>query len=285
MQLNKYIYLNLLLAMIAGGCKKDDTAPAADIVYTVAIEDRTVTFTNETVGAVSYKWDFGDGETSTEASPVHTYPGKGKYVPTLYATNSAGQVAEGSTVIHIAKTSPVKLNDNSFADWDAVTDHVILPGPGETYFKQLKIDYDASYIYMYFEVNSKEANGDIYDFYLDTDNDAGTGFLSGDFPGMGADVLMEGTIFGNWLDAFNHSGAQNAFSFDPSGATEFYNTGYKAQEAGVFKFEMRISRSKLKGLAATTAFKMGIQALKTGWAALLGQVPAKTGAAIEVNFE
>jgi hypothetical protein len=30
----------------------------------------TVTFTNKSEDAVSYEWDFGDGTTSTEESPV-----------------------------------------------------------------------------------------------------------------------------------------------------------------------------------------------------------------------
>jgi hypothetical protein len=284
MQISKYIFPGLLLVMMAAGCKKDDTTPAADIFYKVSIEDRTVTFSNETTGAVSYKWDFGDGETSTEESPVHTYPGKGKYVPTLYATDKDGHVAEGATVIYIAKTSPVKLDDNTFSDWDNVTDYVITPAAGETYFKKLKIDYDASYVYMYIEVASKESNADIYDFYLDTDNDAGTGFVT-DFAGAGFDVLLEGTVLGDWLDPFTHKGAQNEFSWDLVTASEFYNVGYKAQDGGIFKFEMRISRSKLKGLAATQAFKMGIIATKGDWSATLGRLPASNAPAIQVNFE
>lgn len=278
-----YICYGLLLAAVAGGCKKDETTPAADIFYTVNIEDRTVTFTNETSGAVSYKWDFGDGETSTEASPVHTYPGKGKYVPTLYATNKDGAVAEGSTVIFIAKTSPVKLDDNTFADWDNVTQYVIQPAPGETYFKQLKVDYDAQYVYLYIEAATKQANGDIYDFYLDTDNDATTGYTT-DVTGAGFDVLLEGTVFGNWLDAFNHKGAQSAFTWDLSGASEFYNTGYVSESGGTLKFEMRLSRGKLKGLAATQVFNFAIFAMNSGWSGL-GRMPASGGAAIQINFE
>ncbi len=284
MKIVKYIGYTLLLAAVTGGCKKDEVKPAADIVYTVSIADRTVTFNNETTGAVSYKWDFGDGETSTDASPVHTYPGKGKYVPTLYATDNNGHVSEGSTVIYIAKTSPVKLDDNSFADWDNVNDYLIDPAPGEAFFKKVKVDYDAQYVYFYIQSATKQANGDIYDFYLDTDNDGSTGYTT-DIVGGGFDVLLEGSIFGNWLDAFYHKGAQNAFSWDASGVTEYYNTGHVSESAGVFTFEMRISRGKLKGLAATKAFKFGIITTKSDWSATLGRVPAAGGQAIQVNFE
>ncbi|WP_298732879.1 PKD domain-containing protein [uncultured Chitinophaga sp.] len=284
MKIIRHICYSLLLAAVAGGCKKDETTPAPDVLYTVTIEDRTVTFTNETSGAVSYKWDFGDGETSTEESPVHTYPGKGKYVPTLYATNKDGAVAEGSTVIFIAKTSPVKLNDNSFADWDDVTQYVVTPPANDPYFKQIKVDYDAQYVYFYIEGSTQKANGDIFDFYLDTDNDPGTGYTT-DVTGAGFDVLLEGTVFGNWLDAFTHKGAQNAFDWDLSSASEFYATGYNVESGGTFKFEMRISRGKLKGLAATTAFKFAIFTTKNDWSAGLGRVPSPGGAAIQVNFE
>ena len=280
MKIIKYI---LLLPLIAG-CKKDEVKPEADIFYTVNIEDKTVTFTNETSGAVSYRWEFGDGATSTDQSPVHTYAEKGKYVPTLYATTKDGRVSEGSTVIYIAKTSPVKLNDNSLADWDNVSQYVLTSGAGEKFFRKAKFDYDASYVYVYIEVNSVKANEDIYDFYLDTDNSTTTGLLTS-IPDGGYDVLLEGNILGDWLDAFNHKGAQNAFSFEPSGATEHFTVGAIAESGGVLKFEMRIARSKIKNLAATTAFRVGIIATKSDWSATLGQIPDAGQPSLLINFE
>src|SRR6185437_8986504 len=41
-------------------------------------------------GAVSYSWNFGDGGTSTTASPSHTYSSSGTYTVQMIATNSAG---------------------------------------------------------------------------------------------------------------------------------------------------------------------------------------------------
>jgi PKD repeat protein len=54
----------------------------------------TVTFTNTSTNADSYLWEFGDGNTSTEANPVHTYAGAGVYTVRLTATN-----AHGSSII------------------------------------------------------------------------------------------------------------------------------------------------------------------------------------------
>jgi uncharacterized protein (TIGR02145 family) len=40
--------------------------------------------------AVSWEWDFGDGSTSKERNPIHTYKSRGKYSVTLKATNKYG---------------------------------------------------------------------------------------------------------------------------------------------------------------------------------------------------
>jgi len=50
----------------------------------------TASFTNSSTGAVSYLWDFGDGGTSTVASPTHTYTTSGSFTVKLIATNSNG---------------------------------------------------------------------------------------------------------------------------------------------------------------------------------------------------
>ncbi len=46
-----------------------------------------VRFFDLSVGAVDYLWDFGDGNTSTEAHPVHEYAETGVYDVTLHVTN------------------------------------------------------------------------------------------------------------------------------------------------------------------------------------------------------
>jgi gliding motility-associated-like protein len=48
----------------------------------------TVNFTNSSTGAVSYKWNFGDGDTSLVTNPSHTYLNPGTYTVTLIAYGS-----------------------------------------------------------------------------------------------------------------------------------------------------------------------------------------------------
>lgn len=50
----------------------------------------TVQFTNQTPGDNSYSWNFGDGNTSTEINPVHTYTDTGSYDVTLVVFSENG---------------------------------------------------------------------------------------------------------------------------------------------------------------------------------------------------
>lgn len=50
--------------------------------------DYTVDFTNTSMEANSYLWDFGDANTSTEQNPTHTYAGAGSYIVSLQAINA-----------------------------------------------------------------------------------------------------------------------------------------------------------------------------------------------------
>ncbi|MEO9966741.1 MAG: PKD domain-containing protein [Reichenbachiella sp.] len=59
------------------------------------------TFTNNSVNATSYEWDFGDGNTSTEETPTHVYEEADVYSVKLVATNDAGLSAEYTADIDI----------------------------------------------------------------------------------------------------------------------------------------------------------------------------------------
>ncbi|WP_285657069.1 PKD domain-containing protein, partial [Allomuricauda sp. NBRC 101325] len=67
------------------------------------------------VGITSYSWDFGDGGTSTEADPVHTYTAAGSYEASLTVTDGDGQTDSGTLTINV--TDPVvetfELNINA----------------------------------------------------------------------------------------------------------------------------------------------------------------------------
>jgi PKD repeat protein len=58
--------------------------------FSTAFDGLKVIFTNTSQDATSYAWDFGDGGSSTDANPEHTYAASGIYVVSLTATNANG---------------------------------------------------------------------------------------------------------------------------------------------------------------------------------------------------
>jgi hypothetical protein len=269
---------------ILSSCKKDSGDDGPDVIFTTATNAYTVQFTNKTVGGATYKWDFGDGATSTEESPAHTYPGKGKYVPTLYVTTAGGKTNEGSTVIRIAKSSSIKLNDNSLADWDTVAYNVKVSGSAGGIFRKGKLDYDAENIYFYFEMASAVANGDIFDFYIDADNNSTTGLTTWVSTGTGNDVLLEGAMLKNDFAMFYHTGGQTSFTFDPQTSTDFYAVGTVQESGGIVKFEGKLVRSKIKSLTGK-GMKLAVTATKSDWSATIGIIPDPGTPAFYLNME
>lgn len=64
-------------------------SPLANFIATVR-PDGNVDFINLSQLANNYAWDFGDGATSMETNPSHTYTQTGLYMVTLTAFNVCG---------------------------------------------------------------------------------------------------------------------------------------------------------------------------------------------------
>ncbi len=60
-----------------------DDLPVAQ--FTSTLNGATANFTNQSLNASQYTWNFGDGNTSNSAAPGHTYSSNGTYVVTLTA--------------------------------------------------------------------------------------------------------------------------------------------------------------------------------------------------------
>lgn len=105
-----HVYLNpgtygiTMIVTDANGCTNDTVVPALISVVAIptagfsanptsaCVVPHQVNFTNNSTGtgAMSYLWDFGDGGTSTQANPGHTYNAFGNYTVTLIVTDASG---------------------------------------------------------------------------------------------------------------------------------------------------------------------------------------------------
>jgi hypothetical protein len=89
--MKKILFISLFCSVFFAGmnsCKKDTPAPTAKFEF--VINGYQVTFTSTVTDVTKYLWDFGDGETSTEANPVHTYVSSGTYSVKLAVTGGGG---------------------------------------------------------------------------------------------------------------------------------------------------------------------------------------------------
>ena len=91
--------------------------PPAIPDFTSSVNGLSVAFTNNSSNATSYEWEFGDGNTSTEVNPVHTYDEDGVYTVTLTATNDCGSITTTQTVtIVTAPTAGFSANNTTGCD-------------------------------------------------------------------------------------------------------------------------------------------------------------------------
>lgn len=76
----------------------------------------TIDFTDTSTGATEWLWDFGDGTTSVEQNPSHTYNVAGEYQVTLTVSNEWGSDTITQTVI--IEQSEMETDDDDNGDDD-----------------------------------------------------------------------------------------------------------------------------------------------------------------------
>lgn len=78
---------------------------------------------------VSYLWDFGDGTTSTQANPMHTYAGKGNYVASLVVTDNSGLPGLDYVNVTVTSIPPVGVI-TATPSWGVAPQGVIINASG-----------------------------------------------------------------------------------------------------------------------------------------------------------
>jgi len=83
------------------------SAPVAD--FSAEIANLMVTFTDASTDRnndiASWSWDFGDGNTSSEQSPMHTFAASGTYDVTLTVTDEGGRTGTKSMAVVVSDVS------------------------------------------------------------------------------------------------------------------------------------------------------------------------------------
>jgi PKD repeat protein len=100
------------------GCQMTDTISLTIIPEVTAFFNQvslpctlpsTVSVTNGSTNAVSYFWDFGDGNTATTPDAQHVYTAPGTYVITLIATDSSTCNLSDTAITTVTITPPIVI--------------------------------------------------------------------------------------------------------------------------------------------------------------------------------
>jgi PKD repeat protein len=84
------------------------------------LDNNSFQFTNSSTGASTYLWDFGDGTTTTQSNPQHSYNQSGQFTVTLIATNVYGcqdvRIRNQYITVHPKPNAAISVNPASSCD-------------------------------------------------------------------------------------------------------------------------------------------------------------------------
>ena len=115
------------LTSVSSSLSAGDTNPSFSVSPLKGRAPLTVTFANESAGPIAdWKWEFRDGEVSTEQHPTHTFEKPGAYQARLTVTGQDGAKAsvEGPMITVYPSDGAILLfepfNDAALPDWQVV---------------------------------------------------------------------------------------------------------------------------------------------------------------------
>ncbi len=200
---------------------------------------KTIIISNTSVAATSYEWDFGDGNSSTEKDPSHTYATTGIYTVSLTASNTGGS----HSVSHQYSYYSI---DGDFSDWANVP--VLLTGDGGAVSSggngtivEIKATSDSDSIYFFYKsTNPIDVSYTPY-WRINTDNDTSTGWAGfyATPEAQGYDMDFGTTADHAWLSRWN----SNTDAWD--NLVSDYDTPHMYRQFADNKYEGAVSRKEI----------------------------------------
>lgn len=93
-----------------------DNQPQEDANFTYTLTGKDFQGTSANVPNTTYLWTFGNGDVSTDANPLYTYPSNGFYTITLTATDSCGSKSTSQDITLFYYPEPTCVDTFAFSN-------------------------------------------------------------------------------------------------------------------------------------------------------------------------
>ncbi|MGW6648486.1 glycosyl hydrolase [Streptomyces sp. CB02130] len=181
-------------------------------------------------GNLTYAWDFGDGTTSTDPNPSHTYTTAGTYNPTLTVTDPEGLtgtaslvVTAGNTAPTVTLTTPADGSLFSFGDSVPFTVTVSDPEDGTVDCSKVKVTYLLGHDSHRHQITSKNGCSGTIDVPVDGEHDSAAniyGVFDAEYTDAGGLATHSDSILQPRHRQGEHFAAQNGIEIAPHGSAE-----------------------------------------------------------------
>lgn len=109
--------------------------------FKAEVAGKTATFTNTSFEGTSYFWNFGDGATSTETSPSHTYAAGGIYTVTLTVTKGNATTSAEKQITVSGDMTAADLIGGAWKVRNAANSIFVGPGLGDPSWWQVPANF------------------------------------------------------------------------------------------------------------------------------------------------
>ncbi|MFF3033396.1 PQQ-dependent sugar dehydrogenase [Streptomyces rubiginosohelvolus] len=181
-------------------------------------------------GNLTYAWDFGDGTTSTDPNPSHSYATDGTYNPTLTVTDPEGLtgtaslvVTAGNTAPTVTLTTPADGSLFSFGDSVPFTVSVSDPEDGTVDCSKVKVTYLLGHDSHRHQITSKNGCSGTIDVPVDGEHDSAAniyGVFDAEYTDAGGLTTHSDSILQPRHRQGEHFAAQNGIEVAPHGPAE-----------------------------------------------------------------
>ena len=96
LKISTFLFVAFAISFIA--CNRNEVTPVPTIDFTFEVTGHDVVFTSTVTDVGSYAWNFGDGTSSAEANPTHTYVAGGDYEVICTVKGDGGEATATQTV-------------------------------------------------------------------------------------------------------------------------------------------------------------------------------------------